>query len=128
MTAIVLDTGALIALERGDRAVWAGVKLAASKQRDVLVPATALARAWRGRASQASLARALQSCVVSSFDATARDVGVLCGRARTHDVCDAQVALVTARYAEELWTSDPDDMRRLLAATRTRRLIAIVRC
>jgi hypothetical protein len=64
----ILDAGALIALERNDRTVWAALKLAALNGEDVVVPTTVLAQVWRGRASQALLAQALQHCVLESFD------------------------------------------------------------
>jgi hypothetical protein len=45
---VVLDAGALIALERNDRSIWAALKLAVSQGSDVIVPSTALAQVWRG--------------------------------------------------------------------------------
>jgi predicted nucleic acid-binding protein len=123
----VLDSGALIALERNDRAVWAALKLAALKSTDVLVPSTALAQVWRGVAAQAQLSKALHHCVIASFDAVARAVGELCGRTHTTDICDAHVAIIAARQGEVLYTSDPEDMRRLVAAYGRRRPV-IVRC
>jgi predicted nucleic acid-binding protein len=124
---IVLDSGALIALERNDRAMWAMLKRAALGSVDVLVPSTALAQVWRGTQAQAALSRALQYCVTASFDVVAREVGELCGRTRTRDICDAHVALVAARQADAIYTSDPGDMRRLIPACGRRRP-AIVRC
>jgi predicted nucleic acid-binding protein len=124
---IVLDAGALIALERNDRAVWAALKLAASSSSDVIVPSAALAQAWRGTASQALLAKALRHCVIASFDALARAVGELCGRTRTTDICDAQVAIVAVTHCDVLYTSDPADMRRLIAALGAT-MPVIVRC
>jgi len=88
---------------------------------------TALAQAWRGTRAQAQLARALRHCTIASFDAVARAVGELCGRTRTSDICDAHVALVAATRGDVLYTSDPQDMRRLLASCGRRRPI-IVRC
>jgi hypothetical protein len=123
----VLDAGALIALERNDRAVWAALKLAALRSTDVLVPSTALAQVWRSRATQARLAKALQHCVIASFDSLARAVGELCGRTRTADICDAHVAIVAATQGEVLYTSDPRDLRRLIAAY-GRTVPPIVRC
>jgi predicted nucleic acid-binding protein len=113
---VVLDSGALIALERNDRSVWAVLKVAALQGSDVLVPSAALAQVWRGTARQAQLASALQHCVIASFDSVARSVGELCGRTRTADICDAQVAIVAATHGDVLYTSDPKDMRRLIAA------------
>jgi hypothetical protein len=127
VSGIALDAGALIALERNDRAVWSALKLAARSGDDVVVPSSALAQVWRGRASQAHLSRALQYCVIASFDAVARAVGELCGRARTSDICDAHVAIVAATQAEVLYTSDPKDLRLLLRALGGR-VPAVVLC
>jgi hypothetical protein len=127
MSAVVLDAGALIALERNDRRMWARMLVAASSARVVLVPTTALAQVWRAQPAQARLARALAQCVLAPFDAVAREVGVLCGRAGTSDLCDAHVALVAATSGDVLCTSDPRDMERLLAACGARRP-TILRC
>ena len=127
MSAVVLDTGALIALERNDRALWSVLRLTASVGADVVVPSTALAQAWRATPAQAQLAKALQHCVIAPFDPLARAVGELCGRARTKDVCDAHVALVAAAHAGVLYTSDPGDLRHLLGV-HGKKTPRIVRC
>jgi predicted nucleic acid-binding protein len=124
---IVLDSGALIALERNDKSMWTALKLAALGNEDVLVPSAALAQVWRGTARQARLSSALNFCVLASLDAVARAVGELCGRARTKDIADAQVAIVAATHGDVLYTSDPADMKRLIVACR-RGLPSIVRC
>lgn len=124
----VLDAGALVALERNDRRVWAVLKAAAASSVDVLVPATALAQVWRGGSRQALLGRALDHCVVASFDVRAREIGELCGRARITDVCDAHVALVASEEGDALITSDVADMRHLLRVIGRRRKPMIVRC
>ena len=121
MFAFVFDTGALIALERGDRQVWATLNNAASASDAVLVPAGALAQAWRGGSRQARLARALNRCRDVPLDGqTARELGVLCGKTGTSDVIDASVAVASAhasRYGPvDVLTSDGDDIRVLLAA------------
>jgi hypothetical protein len=122
---LVLDAGALIAIERNDRDVWAALKLAALRDAEVVVPTTVLAQVWRGTRSQVRLARALAHCVLAPFDTVARRVGELCGRTRTADICDAHVAVV-ARTGDILFTSDPGDIGRLLAANGTRSVL--VRC
>jgi len=127
VSGVVLDAGALIALERDDRALWAVLKLAASKGTDVLVPSTAFAQVWRGTPAQAQLSKAMRFCVIAAFDSVMRAVGELCGRTRTTDICDAHVAIIAARGGGVLYTSDPQDMRRLLAAYGGRRP-TIVRC
>jgi hypothetical protein len=116
---IVLDTGALIALERNDRTLWAALKVAAMRGRDVVVPSTALAQAWRGSATQAQLGKALHHCTIAPFDDQPRAVGELCGRARTQDICDAHVAIV-ASGRDVLYTSDVSDMRHLILTLGTK--------
>jgi predicted nucleic acid-binding protein len=123
----VFDSGALIALERNDRAMWALLKLAAIKNADVLVPSTAFAQVWRGTNRQAQLAKALDHCVIAAFDDYARAVGELCGKSRTTDICDAHVAIIAATHGDTLYTGDPKDLRRLIAAY-GRGNPAIVRC
>ena len=128
MSRIVLDSGALIALEHNDRALWAALKLAALRSTDVLVPSTCLAQVWRGTARQNRLGLALRHCVVAEFDSLAREVGELCGRTHTTDICDAHVALVAARESDALYTSDPGDLGRLLRALGGRGAVAVIRC
>lgn len=126
---IVLDNGALIALERNDRAMWARLRVAALAQEPVVVPAAALAQAWRGGAHrQAPLARAMQQIEVVVLDGqVARAAGVLCGVTGTSDVIDATVALVAAHPdAVAVCTSDPDDIGQLLEALGS--ATTIVRC
>jgi hypothetical protein len=114
---IVLDAGALIALERNDQDLWDDVERTVRGDGVVLVPAAALAQAWRGGPRQARLVQALRLCQVVSFDQVAEAAGVLCGRAGTTDVVAASVALTSARRGVEvLITSDPDDLRPLLGA------------
>ena len=121
MASLVFDTGALIALERGDRDLWMALDEAASASIDVLLPVGALAQAWRGSPGQARLARALKRCHEVPLDGqTARELGALCGKARTDDVIDASVAVTAARAlqagAVDIFTSDRSDIAVLLAA------------
>jgi hypothetical protein len=112
---IVLDTGALVALDRNDRDLWTRVKAAAIDEVPILVPLAALAQAWRGGPRQARLAQALRHMDRASFDERAQGSGELCGRAGSDDVVDASVALVAARPGvTHVYTSEPDDLRHLL--------------
>ena len=130
MTALVLDTGALIALDRNDRTVWAMLSNAADDSAQVSVPAGVIAQAWRDGSRQALLARALTHCdEVPLEEALARATGLLCGRADTADIVDASVALVAAARSSgptALITSDPTDLRHLLQTLNASvRLVAI---
>ena len=122
---VVFDAGALIALERNVRAVWAVLARASREELDVVVPTTVLAQVWRNRPAQARLSSALAECVLAGFDPHARRVGELLRRAGTSDICDAHVALVVDDD-DWLFTSDPHDLGRLLDALRKRP--AVVRC
>jgi rRNA-processing protein FCF1 len=115
MSAVVLDTGALLHLERGDLKMWTLLRSWGRREVEVLVPSTVLAQSWRGSAKQARLAHALEGCSITPFDHLARQVGVLCGQAKTANICDAHVALISATSADAVYTSDPNDIARLLA-------------
>src|SRR5207244_13168405 len=115
---IVLDSGALIALEDAGRDLWAMLKVSGLRSWEVIVPSTVVAQVWRGKSSQARLASALQHCVIASFDAMPRRVGELCAKARTKDICDAHVALVATSVGDVLYTSDVADLEALIQACR----------
>lgn len=122
---LVLDAGALIALERGDRDTAAVIEIALREHRAVLVPAGVVGQAWRGGGRQARLARVLNArdvLVEPLTDAGARAAGVLCGAAGTTDVIDASVVLIARRYDATVVSSDRSDLE-VLDPT-----IAIVDC
>jgi len=109
---IVLDAGALIAIERADRRVVRLLELAG----DVHVPAGALAQAWRNPARQARLVRVMASdgVKIEALDGTnARAAGQLCGATGTTDVVDASVVVLARTVGGLVVTSDPEDLRRL---------------
>ena len=121
MSCIVFDAGALIALERNDRGLWSALKVAALASVDILVPSTVLAQVWRGSQGQALLSRALDFCEIAPFDSVAREVGKLCGKTNTSDICDAHVAIVASSRGDILYTGDPHDLRRTAGARYLRR-------
>ncbi len=109
---VVLDAGALIAVERADRRVILLLELA----QDIHVPAGALGRAWRNPMRQVRLARLMSSddVVIHPLDAAnARAAGQLCAATATADVIDASVVIVARMVDGVTVTSDPDDLRRL---------------
>ena len=119
MTAgIVLDAGALIALDRNDRQMWSALRAASDEGIRICVPAGVIAQAWRDGSRQALLSRALRHCeTIPLEEMTARAAGLLCGQAGTSDVIDASVALTAAALARSgetlVFTSDPDDIAHL---------------
>lgn len=109
---VVLDAGALIAVDRADRRVIRLLELA----REVHVPAGALAQAWRNPARQVRLVRAMTAdgVAVHSLDAAgARAAGQLCAATATSDIVDASVVLLARRVGGVTLTNVPDDLRRL---------------
>ena len=122
---VVLDTGALIAFERGDAKMRALVREALKTKARLVIPAGVLGQAWRGATRQVPL-RALvkmPTTFVPSLDQVlAEAAGVLCGRARTSDVVDASVVLVARRERAVVVTSDVQDLRRLDPDLRVERI------
>lgn len=117
MAAIVFDTGGLIAIDRGERAVGALLAAAAADGVEAVTSAACAAQAWRDPARQARLARALAGFAEHPLEpGTARDCGRLLARSRSDDVVDAAVALLV-EHGDTVLTSDPRDMRRLLGIT-----------
>ena len=116
MNGAVLDTGALIAFERGDRVMATMVARALELDLRFQVPAGVVAQAWRNGRKQSRLAQLLNSALVEVVplgDAGARAAGQLCGAARTRDVTDASVVLLAQERGVCAVTSDVGDLRRL---------------
>jgi predicted nucleic acid-binding protein len=108
-----LDTGALIALERGDPRVRALLRAGTTRGATVHVPAPVVAQAWRDGSRQVTLARFLHAAGVTipaMDEVVARAVGRLCGSSGHHDVVDAHVALDAHTHRHLVVTSDPDDI------------------
>jgi len=113
---LVLDSGALIALERGGRPMWTRLKAAQMAGDVPLTHAGVLGQVWRGDPRQARLARALRGFDVRPLDEQlGRSAGALLGRARLSDVIDAAVVLL-ASDGDDIVTSDPGDLSRLAAS------------
>jgi rRNA-processing protein FCF1 len=114
--AVVLDTGALIAFERGDARIRALCREALRTRARLLVPAGVVAQAWRDGARQVPLRALLAGSTteVPPLDRVlAEATGILCGRAGTSDVVDASVVLTARRERALVVTSDPDDLHHL---------------
>jgi hypothetical protein len=117
MAAVVFDSGALIALDRGDRQIGALLHEAARQGIEAVTSCACVAEAWRDPARQARLTRALAGMVERPLDShAARQCGVLLARSHTSDIADAAIALL-ARPADVVLTSDPGDITRLVKTT-----------
>lgn len=113
---VTLDTGALIALDRGDRRMIALLNRALAQRRNFRIPAGALGQAWRDGATQVTLARFLRAAeveIVPLDEHLSRSCGELCGATRTSDVIDASVVILARERHDTIVTSDPDDLQRL---------------
>ena len=121
MSALVLDAGAFLAVERNDRTMAARLRAARKQHVDLRTTAVVLGQVWRDpQGRQARLARLLRAVDVRPVDEQmGRRAGVLLARAGTSDPIDATVVLV-AESGDRILTSDPSDIQHLVAASGTR--------
>jgi hypothetical protein len=108
---LILDSGALLALERDDKAMWKRLKSAWLSQSVPVSHGGVIGQAWRdGGPRQARLAAALKSVDVRPLDDDlGRKAGSLLAGAGTKDVIDAALVLL-AEDGDEIVTSDPGDI------------------
>lgn len=127
MSALVLDAGAFVAVDRGDRAMLARLRVAQQAGLELRSTGAVISQVWRdptGR--QANLARLLRSVDVKAVDQQlGREAGVLLGRAGAQDAVDASVVTVS-RTGDRILTSDARDIAPLVAASQ--RSIIITDC
>ncbi len=117
MTRLVLDAGAFVAFERGEIAIRAHLSAARKLGIEVVTSSPVIAQVWRGP-RQALIAQLLAATRIEAPDErAARRAGELWAKTRTEDVVDALVVGL-ARAGDTIVTSDPDDLRRLVAAAR----------
>jgi hypothetical protein len=111
---LVLDAGALVALERGNRGLVALLKGELHAGRAPVTHGGVVGQVWRGGAGrQARLAALLPALQTVALDASlGRRAGVLLGRARMADVVDAALVLLAVN-GDMILTSHPDDLARL---------------
>jgi predicted nucleic acid-binding protein len=120
------DTGALIALERGDRRMRVVMRLARLDNVRIVVPTVVLGEWWRGRSK-------LRDTIVASVqveplgESLAKVAGEALTKVRGATFSDAVVMASAAQRGDVVYTSDQGDLdrlwshfigvRRLLAAT-----------
>ncbi|HWH34441.1 MAG TPA: hypothetical protein VNT56_03905 [Acidimicrobiales bacterium] len=113
---LVLDAGALIAIDRDDRRVAGLLELGRRVAARLVTTSPVVGQAWREGAHQVRLARALAMIDVRPVGLPdAKDAGALLGAAGCSDVVDALVALL-ALPGDQVLTSDPGDLVHLLEA------------
>lgn len=114
---LILDAGALIAFENGNRVVQAFLERARVEGIDVRTTTGVVAQVWRGGRRQARLALLLKGVREIEFSPErARRTGLLLGAAGLRDVVDGSV-IDAAADGDEILTSDPDDITTLARAS-----------
>ncbi|MFT3971446.1 MAG: hypothetical protein QM695_14520 [Micropruina sp.] len=112
---MVLDAGALIAIERRSTRIQALLVQARQRELSIVVPTPVVAQAVRrGGGGQAGLRRFLADSALRYVDmdlTAALEVGALLGASGTSDVVGAFVAICARRLGGcPVVTSDPDDL------------------
>lgn len=123
---VVLDAGAFVAVERGDRQLAAMLRVLQQRRVPLRTSAAVVAQVWRDGRKQARIAQLLAAVSVGALAPdNDRRTGELLARARTDDVIDAHLALEVADD-DRVLTSDPDDLAHLLEARRVDATIVAV--
>jgi hypothetical protein len=127
VSALVLDAGAFVAVDRGDRAMAARLRVAERGGLELRSNGAVVAQVWRDPSGrQGELARLLRAVDVKPVDRRlGQAAGVLSGRARKGDAVDATVVVI-ASAGDRIITGDPGDIRAL--ATASGRPILVVPC
>jgi hypothetical protein len=111
---LILDAGAFLAAERGDREVIARVKRELRAGQIPLTNGGVVAQVWRGGpGKQSPVAKLLASVEIAPIDgALGRRAGLLLRRSGGSDAIDASLVCLT-RDGDDILTSDPGDLREL---------------
>lgn len=116
----VLDAGALVAIDKGDRTVGAMLRVLQRDEVPVTTSGGVVAQVWRDGRRQANLARILSGVDVEAIDdVTGRRVGNLLRQNQSDDLVDAHIALLV-QPGDQVLTSDEPDIRALLRTRRVR--------
>jgi hypothetical protein len=114
---LILDAGAFVAVERGDRDVVALIKRERLAGRSPVTHGGVVAQVWRGsHGGQVGVARVLAGTEVAALDdRLGRRAGILLSVCRAKDAIDAAVVCL-ASDGDELLTSGPKDLKPLAEA------------
>jgi predicted nucleic acid-binding protein len=123
-TGFTFDTGALIALERGDHRMRVVMRLARLDSVRIVVPTVVLGEWWQGRSK-------VRDAVVASVqiealsESLAKAAGEALAKVRHATFVDAVVMASAAQRGDIVYTSDQGDLDRLWSHfTSVRRLLA----
>jgi hypothetical protein len=108
---LVLDAGAFLAVERGNRGIAALVKRERLAGRSPITHGGVVGQVWRGGAGrQVMVARLLAGMEIRSLDIDlGKRAGALLGLSGGADVVDAALVCLAAD-GDEILTSDPEDL------------------
>ncbi|MGH3873884.1 MAG: hypothetical protein ACRDSR_20665 [Pseudonocardiaceae bacterium] len=112
----ILDSGALIALERAAPTMTSLLMRVRAGQARLVVPDGVIAQVWRGGTGRQARISALlgltpERCVTVPLETTAaKRVGLAIGQGAPADVVDVHVALVARDHRAAVITSDRDDI------------------
>ena len=108
---LVLDSGALIAADSGERSMWVRLKDALRSEQSLITHGGIVGQVWRNGSRQARLAQLLPALDVLPLDVhLGTAAGELLADTGGRDVIDAAIVLV-ARDGDLMITSDPEDLR-----------------
>jgi predicted nucleic acid-binding protein len=120
---IALDSGALIALSRGNANARAILERWTRAGVETVLPCPVLAETLRGKPSDAAVHRIVNSrtaaiTVLPVLEGGARDAGARLGQtSRKHVTVDAMIVAVAVEHgAREIVTCDPEDIAALSGA------------
>lgn len=122
----MLDTGALIALERADRVMTGLLTRVRAGRARLVIPDAVVAQVWRGGSGrQARLATVLglkpDYCHAVPLDReAARRIGTAIGASGHADVVDVHVAIVASDHRAVVVTSDRNDLIKVAPGLRDR--------
>jgi len=124
VSALILDSGALVAVDRDDRAMVARLRAAQQHGLELRSNAMVIAQVWRDRhGRQVNLTRLLRAVDVRAVTPQdGRNAGVLQAAAGTADAIDATVVLLAAP-GDRILTGDLADLTRLAEAAGNRPVI-----
>lgn len=114
---LILDAGAFVSVEHGNRNVLALVKRERLSGRAPLTNGAVIGQVWRGgNGKQAAVARLLAGVEVAPVDnLLGRRAGLLLARSGGSDAIDAAVVCL-AQDGDDVLTSDPGDLLDLARA------------
>lgn len=123
---VVLDAGALMAIDRNDRRVLGLIRVARREGAVLTTCSPVVGQVWRDGAQQANLARVLPMIDVRDVDLDdSKDGGELLRSTKRNDIVDALLSLLVSQ-GDQLFTSDPKDLNELLGARRVQATVVKV--